>query len=70
MTQLDLSSRILGEIATDVKHILLRQDKQDKRIDRITDRLDKVEAFQYKIIGITLVVPTALTTFGLYLRLI
>lgn len=63
-------SRLLGEISSDVKHILTRQDKQDKRIDRIQDRLTAVEAFQWKLIGIATTVPTVIASVGLSLRYI
>lgn len=63
-------SRLLGEISSDVKHILTRQDKQDKRIDRIQDRLTSVEAFQWKLIGIATTVPTVIASVGLSLRYI
>lgn len=61
-------SRILGEISSDVKHILVRQDKQDSRLDRQDGRLNKVEAFQWKLVGVATAVPTLLTTIGLTLR--
>lgn len=63
-------SRILGEISSDVKHILVRQDKQDERLVRMNDRLSAVEAFQWKLVGIATVVPTLLATIGLSLKYI
>jgi hypothetical protein len=61
-------SRLLGEISSDVKHILVRQDKQDARIERMTTRLDTVEKFQYKLLGIAAIIPAALTSLGLYIK--
>jgi hypothetical protein len=61
-------SRLLGEISSDVKHILVRQDKQDARIERMTTRLDSVEKFHYKLLGIAAVIPAALTSLGLYIK--
>ena len=63
-------SRLLGEISSDVKHILVRQDKQDSRLDRQDKRLNAVEAFQWKLVGIATAIPTALTTLGLSLKYI
>ena len=62
--------RVLGEISSDVKHILLRQDKQDVRIDKIHTKLTAVEAFQWKLTGIALTVPTILATIGMSLKYI
>ena len=62
--------RVLGEISSDVKHILVRQDKQDVRIDKVQTKLTAVEAFQWKLTGIALTVPTILATLGMSLRYI
>jgi len=62
--------RVLGEISSDVKHILVRQDKQDLRIDKIQTKLTTVEAFQWKLTGIALAVPTILATIGMSLKYI
>ena len=62
--------RVLGEISSDVKHILVRQDKQDLRIDKIQTKLTTVEAFQWKLTGIALTVPTILATIGMSLKYI
>lgn len=62
--------RVLGEISSDVKHILVRQDKQDLRIDKIQTKLTAVEAFQWKLTGIALTVPTILATIGMSLKYI
>jgi len=62
--------RVLGEISSDVKHILVRQDKQDVRIDKVQTKLMAVEAFQWKLTGIALTVPTILATLGMSLRYI
>lgn len=62
--------RVLGEISSDVKHILVRQDKQDLRIDKIQTKLTAVEAFQWKLTGIALTVPTVLATIGMSLKYI
>ena len=62
--------RVLGEISSDVKHILVRQDKQDLRIDKIQTKLTAVEAFQWKLTGIALTVPTILATIGMSLTYI
>jgi hypothetical protein len=61
-------SRLLGEISSDVKHILVRQDKQDSRLDRQDNRINKVEAFQWKLVGVATAIPTVLTTIGLSLK--
>ena len=61
-------SRLLGEISSDVKHVLVRQDKQDSRLDRHDKRLNAVEAFQWKLVGIATAVPTLLASAGLALR--
>ena len=63
-------SRLLGEISSDVKHILVRQDKQDARLDRQDNRINKVEAFQWKLVGVATAIPTFLTTIGLSLKYI
>ena len=63
-------SRLLGEISSDVKHILVRQDKQDARLDRQDNRINKVEAFQWKLVGVATAIPTFLTTVGLSLKYI
>lgn len=61
--------RVLGEISSDVKHILVRQDKQDARIDRMDKRLGTVEKFQWKLMGIATAIPTLLALAGTYLTL-
>lgn len=61
--------RILGEISSDVKHILVRQDKQDARLDRMDKRLSTVEKFQWKLAGVATAVPTLLATVGTYFTL-
>lgn len=43
--------RILGEISSDVKHVLVRQDKQDAQIERVRERITVVEKFQWKLAG-------------------
>ncbi len=63
-------SRVLGEISSDVKHILVRQDKQDMRIEKIQTKLTSVEAFQWKLTGIALTVPTIIATIGMSLKYI
>ncbi len=63
-------SRVLGEISSDVKHILIRQDKQDVRIERLQVRLTAAEAFQWKLTGIALTVPTVVSTVVLSLKYI
>lgn len=70
---------LLGGIATDVKHILTRQDRQDLRIDRHESRMDKaldafdvrvrrLEAFRWKVAGIAVGVPVILTALGVVLE--
>jgi len=66
----DNTERLLGEISSDVKHILLRQDKQDGRLDRQERRLSAVEGFQWKLVGIASTVPTVLATLALSLKYI
>jgi len=64
----DNTERLLGEISSDVKHILTRQDKQDARLDRQDARLSAVEGFQWKLAGIASVVPTVLATIALAMK--
>lgn len=59
--------RLVGEISADTKHILLRQDRQDDRLDRHSEKIDKLEKFQWKIMGIATAVPAVVTVLGLYL---
>lgn len=47
----DNTERLLGEISSDVKHILLRQDKQDGRLDRQEKRGEATEAEWLAIIS-------------------
>ena len=56
--------RLIGEISSDTKHILLKQDKQDARLDRMDLRVRNVEKFQWKLAGIATAVPVALTALG------
>jgi hypothetical protein len=60
--------RLIGEISSDTKHILLKQDKQDARIDRIDARVRTVEKFQWKLMGIATAIPVLLSGVGLYLK--
>jgi len=62
------NDHLLGEISSDVKHILLRQDKQDERLVRMNDRLSAVEGFQWKLAGIASVVPTVIATIALAMK--
>lgn len=62
--------RLIGEISADTKHILLRQDKQDLRIDKIQNELSTVEAFQWKLTGIALTVPAVIATIGMTFKYI
>lgn len=52
---------LVGGIAADVKSILTRQDRQDNTIDRVEIRIEKLEAFRWRLAGIAVVVPTLLT---------
>ena len=62
--------RLLGEIASDIKHIIATQERQDDRLDRHSDRLDGVEKFQYKIMGMAIVVPFTLALVGTILQIL
>ena len=70
---------LVGGIAHDVKNILVRQDRQDLRIDRHETRIDKaisdhdyrmrkLEAFRWKVAGLTVAVPTFLTALGIIIK--
>jgi hypothetical protein len=56
--------RVLGEISSDVKHVLIRQDNQDNRLNRMHDRLATVEKFQWKLVGLAAAIPTLMTAAG------
>jgi len=58
---------MVGEISSDVKHILLRQDKQDARLDRMSSRIHKIETFQWRILGIASIVPALIAAVAVYL---
>ena len=58
--------RVLGTISSDVKHILLRQDKQDAQIERVRERLTTVERFQWKLAGGMTAVMAGITAFMKY----
>lgn len=57
---------LVGGIAADVKSILTRQDRQDNTIDRVEVRIEKLEAFRWKLVGVAIAAPTLLTLTGLY----
>lgn len=70
---------MVGGIAADVKNILIRQDRQDTRIDRHEQRIDKMidtvdqrvsklEAFRWKVAGIAIAVPFFLTALGIIIE--
>ncbi len=59
---------IIGEISSDCKHILLRQDKQDSRLDRLNSRVVSLEKFQWKVVGIATFIPSAIAGIGLYFK--
>ena len=46
-----------AEMHSDIKHVLTRMDKQDDRLDRHDARLGILEAFRWKIIGLSLAAP-------------
>ena len=58
--------KILGEISSDVKHVLIRQEKQDKRLDRMHARVVTVEKFQWKLMGIAAATPIVASVVGLF----
>jgi hypothetical protein len=58
--------RVLGTISSDVKHILLRQDKQDAALDRMRERVTVVERFQWKLAGGMAAAMTGMTAFMKY----
>lgn len=62
--------RLVGEISADTKHILLRQDRQDDRLDRHSEKIDKLEKFQWKVMGIATTIPAVITVVGLWLSYI
>ena len=54
----------LGEIASDVKHIMSNQQAHDKRADDLEIRMRAVEKFHWKTVGIATILPIALTIGG------
>ncbi len=58
---------LVGGIAADVKNILTRQDRQDHSIDRLEERILRLEAFRWKTAGVAVAVPVVLTAAGLFL---
>ena len=63
----DLLSKV-GEIASDIKHIM-HANEETKRTHREFDRrLRAVEAFRWKLIGIATVVPAFISILALYLK--
>ncbi len=63
----DLLGKV-GEIASDIKHIM-HANEETKRTHREFDRrLRAVEAFRWKLLGIATVVPTLVSMIALYLK--
>jgi len=48
---------LLGEISSDVKHILAKQSDQSDRIDHLSKRLNVLENARSKIYGALAVIP-------------
>lgn len=59
---------LVGGIAADVKNILTRQDRQDHSIDKIEDRIIRLEAFRWKTAGVAVSVPVVLTALGFFIQ--
>ena len=55
------TERLLGEISSDLKHVIANQNRINNRLDRHSNRIDLVEKFQYKIMGMALLLPFALS---------
>lgn len=51
--------RMLGEIHSDVKHILLKQADQSERLDRQEARMRGLEQAKARMYGALAVMPTA-----------
>ena len=58
----------LGEIASDVKHIMSNQIKSDAAVEKLEIRLRGVEKFQWKLGGIAMVLPVVLTVGGYVIK--
>lgn len=69
MTQHDPDHLILlGGISADIKHILQMLEKQNQELAAIHARVNTLEAFRWKILGIVTAIPTFITALGLYFR--
>ena len=51
--------QMLGEISSDVKHVLIKQNDQSERIDRLSRRVNSLEVARGRIYGAIAVIPTA-----------
>ena len=58
----------LGEIASDVKHIMANQQAHDKRADDIELRVRSLEQFKWKLAGLTTLFPTVIIIVGWVLK--
>ncbi len=61
------TERLLGEISSDLKHLIASQQQQDQRIEKLNVRIQTVEQFQYKLMGVAAIMPITLSLLGTYL---
>lgn len=59
---------LVGGIASDVKNILTRQDRQDDKISLIEKRINALEAFRWKAVGAGLAFSGMITIFVLVMK--
>lgn len=57
-------SMLLGQVASDVKHILINQEAQNGRLDRHDVRLRSLETSRAWLIGAVTVTPTIFAAAG------
>lgn len=62
----DLLGKV-GEIASDIKHIMNVQAADREAVRDLDRRLRTVEAFRWKLVGIAAVIPTILVFAGWYI---
>ncbi len=59
---------MLGEIASDVKHILLQQTNQSERIEHLSRRVATLERGKAHVYGALAVIPTVFTVAIAWLK--
>ncbi len=60
------TERLLGEISSDLKHLIAAQQNQYARIEKLNTRVQMVEQFQYKLMGVAAIMPITLSLLGMY----